>query len=114
MQLNRARTHIVRVAVGTACLTAVTAVTAGAAAAPASAQPSEGMYQQLTVLCGAAGGDFYPARFGYWRCQDARLDGMGTFTAVRSVCEGAAGRNYYEATDYPEVGRGTWVCGPAF
>lgn len=60
-----------------------------------------------------AAGDFYPARFGYRRCQDARLDGMETFTAVKSVCEGRAGRRYYEATHHPEVGRGTWVCGPA-
>lgn len=109
MDLNRTRTRMTRVALGTACLAAAIA---GAGASPASADPADGQSHQLRVLCGAAGGDFYTARFGYWRCQDARLDGMGTFWAVRSVCERAVGRNYLEATNVPEIGRGTWVCAP--
>jgi hypothetical protein len=111
---SRPLTHAARTVANVVCVTAVTAVTAVAGTAPpASASPADGMYQQLTVLCGAAGGDFYPARFGYWRCQEARLDGTDTFAAVRSVCERPAGRRFLEAIDYPVAGLGTWVCAPA-
>ncbi|MFC7358721.1 hypothetical protein [Nocardioides astragali] len=111
MDLNRTRTRTTRIAVGAAFLAAATAA---AGATPASADPAYGTSHQLRVLCGAAGGDFHAARFGYWRCQDARLDGMGTFWAARSLCERAAGRTYLEATSIPEVGRGTWVCAPNY
>lgn len=110
MDLNRTRTRTTRIAVGAAFLAASTAAVG---AAPASADPAHGPSHHLRVLCAAGGGDFHAARFDYWRCQDARLDGMGTFWAVRSVCERVAGRTYAEATDIPEVGRGTWVCAPS-
>ena len=111
MDLNRTTTRTTRTAVVAACLTAAIA---GAGTPTASAHPADGTDHQLRVLCSAGGGDFHPARFGYWRCQDARLDGMGTFWAVRSVCERAVGRSYLEATNIPEVGRGTWVCAPNY
>lgn len=109
MDLNRTPARTARMALGAACLAA--AIT-GAGTTTASAAQAEGTDHRLRVLCGAAGGDFHIARFGYWRCQDARLDGMGTFWAARSVCERAAGRTYLEATDVPGAGRGTWVCAP--
>jgi hypothetical protein len=109
MDLNRTPARTTRLAVVVACLAAAIA---GAGTTTASADPADGPSHQLRVLCGAAGGDFSYARFGYWRCQDARLDGMGTFWAARSVCERAVGRNYLEATNIPEIGRGTWICAP--
>ncbi|TGN63585.1 hypothetical protein EXE59_06190 [Nocardioides eburneiflavus] len=109
MDLNRSRTRTTRIAAGAAFLAAAVAATG---TPPASADPTGGTSHRLQVLCGAAGGDFHSARFGYWRCQDARLDGMGTFWAVRTVCERAAERSYLEATNIPEAGRGTWTCAP--
>jgi hypothetical protein len=109
MNLNRTLIRTTRVSWGTACLVAVIAA---AGVPPASADPADGPSHRLRALCVAADGDFYTARFGYWRCQDARLDGMGTFWAVRSVCERAEGRRYLETTHVPDVGRGTWVCAP--
>lgn len=109
MDLNRSHTWTTRIAAGAAFLAAAVAATG---TPPASADPTDVSSHRLQVLCGAGGGDFYSARFGYWRCQDARLDGMGTFWAVRTVCERAAGRSYLEATNLPEAGRGTWVCAP--
>lgn len=110
MDLNRTSNRTTRMAVVAACL--ASAIT-GAGTPAASAVPADRTEHQLRVLCGAGSGDFYPARFGYWRCQDARLDEMGTFWAVRSVCERAAERTYLEATNIPEPGRGTWVCAPS-
>lgn len=110
MDLNRIPTWTTRTAVGAAGLAAAIA---GAGTPAASADPADGSDHQLRVLCGAGGGDFHAARFGYWRCQDARLDGMGTFWAVRSVCERAAGRSYLESTNILDVGRGTWICAPS-
>ncbi|MFC5178660.1 hypothetical protein [Nocardioides taihuensis] len=65
----------------------------------------------MRALCLAGGGTFHLARFGGWRCQDATLDGMGTFWAERTVCEQVAHRSFAVAPD-PTSGRGTWLCLP--
>jgi hypothetical protein len=65
----------------------------------------------LRALCQADDGVFFPGRFGEWRCQRARVDGMGVFWAERTVC-GEAGRLFFETVD--ENGEtGSWNCAPS-
>lgn len=79
-------------------------------AAP-SVSASEGPgVRPLRALCKADDGIFFPGRFGEWRCQRARVDGMGVFWAERTVC-GEAGRLFFETVH--EDGRtGSWNCAP--
>ena len=65
----------------------------------------------MRALCQADGGIFFPGRFGEWRCQQARVNGMGVFWAERKVC-GEAGRLFFETVN--ENGEtGSWNCAPS-
>ena len=80
------------------------------AAAPAAA--AEGpQARTLRALCQADGGYFFPGRFGEWRCQQTRTDGMSVFWAERTVCE-QAGRLFFETVDASGE-TGSWVCAPS-
>lgn len=109
--MSQFRNHTARTARRVATVAAVAALGGGAltvAAAPATA--SEGpQARTLRALCQSDGGVFFPGRFGEWRCQRARTDGMGVFWAERTVC-GQAGRLFLETVN--EGGTGSWVCSP--
>jgi hypothetical protein len=62
-------------------------------------------------LCQADDGVFFPGRFGEWRCQRARVDGMGVFWAERTLC-GEAGRLFFE-TVHEDGETGSWNCAPS-
>jgi hypothetical protein len=94
-------------AIPTATAGSVTRSTYAAAPVTASEGPQ---VRPLRALCQAEG-VFFPGRFGEWRCQRARVDGMGVFWAERTLC-GEAGRLFFETVH--EVGEtGSWNCAPS-
>ena len=91
----------------------VAALSSGVLAnATAHAAAAEGpQARTLRALCQADGGYFFPGRFGEWRCQQTRTDGMSVFWAERTVCE-QAGRLFFQ-TVHESGETGSWVCSPS-